>query len=165
MAYILNKKTIATVSRQLQHDGHQVILTHGTFDLFHIGHWEFLKSSKKLGDILIVGVDSDKRARHFKGQTRPIIPYEYRAKVLTAIKEVDFVFVLSEENRLAEKYYIDLYHQIHPTTVTFGRNFAFKDQYFRKGNLIRGVTYQEVATPYNPPLSTTAIINRIKSLP
>lgn len=161
MAHLLKQKTIAEITAQLRKDGQSVVLTHGTFDLFHYGHWDFIKKSKRKGDILIVGVDSDKRVSYFKGRNRPIIPIEYRAKLLTAIKDIDFVFVLAEENNLEESYYIDLYNRIHPSVVTYGRNFDFKFQFLKKKNQIRGTSYDELITSNFKNLSTTNIIHQI----
>ena len=61
MACLLNRSTIRKVSNQLQEHGNDVVLTHGAFDLFHVGYAAFLKKSKKAGDYLIVALESDER--------------------------------------------------------------------------------------------------------
>jgi D-beta-D-heptose 7-phosphate kinase/D-beta-D-heptose 1-phosphate adenosyltransferase len=76
MGYLLNESTIITIAHQLRTQNKKVIFTHGTYDLFHAGHSYFLTKSKKLGDVLIVGIESDKRVEKFKGKGRPIIPLE-----------------------------------------------------------------------------------------
>lgn len=68
-----------------------LILTNGCFDLLHIGHVQYLKAAKKLGDVLLVAVNSDNSVRKLKGEGRPIIPLKERLEVLAALEAVDLV--------------------------------------------------------------------------
>jgi rfaE bifunctional protein nucleotidyltransferase chain/domain len=71
--------------------GLKIVLTSGTYDLFHIGHAQFLEKAKELGDILIVGVDSDARVKKRKGPERPIVPENERVLILSHVRHVDVV--------------------------------------------------------------------------
>ena len=71
--------------------GLKIVLTSGTFDLFHIGHAQFLEKAKDLGDVLIVGVDSDQRVKKRKGPDRPVVPENERVLILSHVRHVDVV--------------------------------------------------------------------------
>ena len=74
----------------------KVVLANGCFDLFHVGHIRYLASAKKLGDLLIVGVNSDKQVVKLKGENRPFMPENERAEILSALSFVDFVTIFDE---------------------------------------------------------------------
>jgi len=71
--------------------GLRVVLTSGTFDLFHIGHAQYLEKAKQLGDILIIGVDSDEKVRARKGPDRPIVPEGERVLILAHSRHADVI--------------------------------------------------------------------------
>lgn len=73
--------------------GLRIVLTSGTFDLFHIGHAQYLEKAKSLGDILIVGVDSDERVKKRKGPTRPIVPEHERVLILSHMRHADVITI------------------------------------------------------------------------
>ena len=77
--------------------GLEVVLTQGTYDMVHIGHARYFEEAKKYGDILVVGVDSDKKVRARKGPDRPIVPQEERLEMVTHLRSVDIV-TLKEHN-------------------------------------------------------------------
>lgn len=77
--------------------GIKVVLTQGTYDMVHIGHSRYFEEAKKHGDILVVGVDSDKKVRARKGPDRPIVPQEERLEMVTHLRAVDIV-TLKEHN-------------------------------------------------------------------
>lgn len=76
-----------------KHAGQKLVLTTGTFDLFHVGHLEYLEQVKRYGDVLVVMMSGDDRVRARKGPKRPIIPEQDRARILDALKIVDYVFL------------------------------------------------------------------------
>jgi D-beta-D-heptose 7-phosphate kinase/D-beta-D-heptose 1-phosphate adenosyltransferase len=73
--------------------GLKIVLTQGTYDMVHIGHGRYLEEAKKRGDLLIVGVDSDKKVRSRKGPDRPVVPQDERLEMLTHLRSVDAVFL------------------------------------------------------------------------
>ncbi len=164
MAYLLSSKNIFNISNELRQRGNNVVFTHGTFDLFHVGHSYLLKKSKKIGDVLIVGVDTDDRVKRYKDSVRPIIPDYQRASLVSDLREVDFVFLIDDNNREREKFFLELYSKLNPNVITHGPNFLFKDQFKKRHNQIKGVTYKEIPRVFKNAPSTTAIINKITSI-
>jgi rfaE bifunctional protein nucleotidyltransferase chain/domain len=76
--------------------GKRIVLTNGCFDLLHRGHVEYLREAGALGDVLVVGLNSDASVRRLKGPSRPVIPAEDRAAVLAALACVDHVVIFDE---------------------------------------------------------------------
>ena len=76
--------------------GARIVLANGCFDLFHVGHIRYLSGAKALGDILIVGINSDEQVRKLKGENRPFMPETERAEIVSALKFVDYVTIFPE---------------------------------------------------------------------
>ena len=81
---------------QLKRAGQRVVFTNGCFDLLHPGHTRYLSEARKLGDALIVGVNSDGSVQALKGPGRPIMPENERAEILAALESVDYVTVFDD---------------------------------------------------------------------
>ena len=89
--YIPDHNKLQTSVELWKQLGLKIVLTSGTFDLFHIGHAQYLEKAKALADILIVGVDSDARVRMRKGPDRPVVPEDERVLILSHVRHVDVV--------------------------------------------------------------------------
>ncbi len=76
--------------------GARIVFTNGCFDLLHPGHTRYLAEARKLGDILIIAINSDQSVRELKGEGRPIFPQEERAEILAALEAVDYVTVFDD---------------------------------------------------------------------
>jgi rfaE bifunctional protein nucleotidyltransferase chain/domain len=76
--------------------GAKIVLANGCFDLFHVGHIRYLAGAKELGDILIVGINSDAQVRKLKGANRPFISEAERAEIISALSFVDYVTIFDE---------------------------------------------------------------------
>lgn len=79
------------ITHALRTIGAKIVLTQGTFDFIHIGHFLYLEKARSYGDILIVGVDSDEKVRDRKGPDRPVVSEDERLRMLTHVRHVDFV--------------------------------------------------------------------------
>jgi rfaE bifunctional protein nucleotidyltransferase chain/domain len=77
--------------------GGRVVFTNGCFDLLHVGHTRYLQAARALGDVLVVGVNSDASVRRLKGQERPIVPEAERAELLAALACVDYVTLFDQD--------------------------------------------------------------------
>lgn len=87
---------LVPVIARLKQDCKRIVFTNGCFDIIHAGHIRYLKSAKDLGDILVVGLNSDESVRTIKGESRPIISQEERAEILSSIRPVDYVVIFNE---------------------------------------------------------------------
>jgi rfaE bifunctional protein nucleotidyltransferase chain/domain len=76
--------------------GKKIVLANGCFDLFHVGHIRYLQGAKALGDILVVGINSDEQVSKLKGEKRPYMPENERAEIVSAIGCVDYVTIFNE---------------------------------------------------------------------
>lgn len=81
---------------ELKRGGKRVVFTNGCFDLLHPGHTRYLAEARKLGDALLVAVNSDRSVRAFKGPGRPVIPEDERAEILAALECVDYVTIFDD---------------------------------------------------------------------
>jgi rfaE bifunctional protein nucleotidyltransferase chain/domain len=91
-------KTLQLTIQNLKKDGKRVVFANGIFDILHVGHIRYLEDAKKLGDILIVALNSDSSARKLKGEGKPIMLLEERAEIISAIQAVDYVTSFEEES-------------------------------------------------------------------
>ena len=91
------KKLIPIVQR-LKNQNKKIVTTNGVFDILHIGHVKYLEEAKKLGDILIVGVNTDFSVKQIKGNKRPINDEKSRTGVLAGLESVDYVFLFNEKD-------------------------------------------------------------------
>ncbi len=87
----INLESLADIREK--HKNQKIILTSGTFDLFHAGHLAYLEGVKSYGNVVVVMMSGDARVQARKGPTRPIIPENERMKILDALKIVDYVFI------------------------------------------------------------------------
>ena len=88
-------RLIARVAIARKH-GARIVLANGCFDILHVGHVRYLEGAKALGDVLVVGVNSDEQVREQKGEGRPLVPERERAEVVASIRAVDFVTIFTE---------------------------------------------------------------------
>lgn len=97
--YIKDHKRLAEMVKHWKKLGLKIVLTSGTWDLFHVGHAEYLEQAKRLGDLLIVGVDSDKKVRIRKGPHRPVVPESERINILCHLRHVDVVILKPHDEK------------------------------------------------------------------
>ncbi len=93
---ILTLHDLTKLRAQWRDEGKHLVLTNGTFDVLHVGHVRYLQAARALGDILIVGLNSDSSVRGYKGPGRPVVPQDERAEILTALRCVDYVTIFDE---------------------------------------------------------------------
>jgi rfaE bifunctional protein nucleotidyltransferase chain/domain len=90
------RRRLAALGLRLRREGKRVVFTNGCFDLLHPGHVALLKQARRLGDVLVVGLNSDRSVRRLKGPGRPILKAADRATVLAALRSVDYVTIFPE---------------------------------------------------------------------
>lgn len=91
--------------------GLRLVVTNGTFDLMHIGHVRYLEAASRLGDVLVVGINSDASVREYKGPGRPVVPDVERAEIVAALRCVDYTVIFEETTatRLVETLQPEIY--------------------------------------------------------
>jgi len=95
MQFLL-KDNIEIINR-IKAERKKIVFTNGCFDLLHVGHIRYLAQAKRLGDFLIIGLNSDSSVKELKGEDRPINSFEDRATLLSAIESVDLVIMFEEQ--------------------------------------------------------------------
>jgi rfaE bifunctional protein nucleotidyltransferase chain/domain len=145
---------LSAISAQARKAGRVVVFTNGCFDLVHRGHIHLLRQAKALGDILIVGLNSDVSVKTIKGPDRPIMPEADRIELIAALQMVDYVVVYSEP---------DPYHiiaAIKPNVLVKGGDWS-ADKIIG-ADVVEQNGGRVAVVPYLPEFSTTQIIERIK---
>ena len=93
---ILEREALIERLKTARRKGASLVFANGCFDVLHVGHVRYLEAAKDLGDLLIVGVNSDQQARKLKGEGRPLLPQDQRAEIVAALEAVDFVTIFDE---------------------------------------------------------------------
>lgn len=96
MGQVVAREQLQGQLAQERAQGARVVFTNGVFDLLHLGHLRYLRQARGLGDLLVVGVNSDASAQQLKGPARPLIPEAERAELLAALDCVDYVTIFAE---------------------------------------------------------------------
>jgi rfaE bifunctional protein nucleotidyltransferase chain/domain len=82
--------------RQWSAEGKKVVFTNGCFDILHLGHIRYLNQARSLGDLLVLGLNSDASVRRLKGAKRPLVPQDERAEVMDGLKAIDYVVIFED---------------------------------------------------------------------
>jgi rfaE bifunctional protein nucleotidyltransferase chain/domain len=151
MGRILNWNEVNEIVDDLKADGKKIVFTNGCFDIIHIGHVRYLREASALGDVLVIGLNSDKSVSSIK-PNRPINPQTHRAEVLSSLEMVDYVVLFDEETPY------ELIKLIEPDVLVKGGDWK-KEEIV--GSDIAKETY---SLPYVEGVSTTGIVERIKRL-
>ena len=94
---ILEKEELCQIASKCRQQGQIIVATNGCFDILHVGHLHLLNQAKAMGDVLIVGINSDKSVSKLKGAERPIVSENDRAQVIANLKAVDYVSIFEED--------------------------------------------------------------------
>ena len=132
----------------------KIVFTNGCFDLLHVGHIRYLAQAKKLGDFLIIGLNSDSSVKELKGEDRPINSFEDRATLLSAIESVDLVIMFEEQTPE------NLIKDIVPDILVKGGDYNIEDivgyqTVIQNGGQVKTLSFYE-------GYSSTNYINKIK---
>ncbi len=154
---VLTVGELVPVLQRARASDKRVVFTNGCFDLMHIGHTRYLAAAKQLGDLLVVGVNSDDSVRALnKAPGRPVVQDAQRAEVLAALESVDYVVIFSEPDPL------NLITAVQPDVLVKGGDWPVdrivgRDVVERHGGVVKTI-------PLVPGASTTSIIQRIRSI-
>jgi rfaE bifunctional protein nucleotidyltransferase chain/domain len=143
------KKILISLKKQ----GKRIVFTNGCFDILHVGHVRYLSHARNLGDILVVGLNTDRSVRAIKGEKRPIVSENERAEVLSALEVVDYVVLFDEPDPLA------LITALKPTLLVKGADWS-KDRIVGR-DVVERSGGKVVRIPLVPGSSSTGVIEKI----
>lgn len=154
---IRSSRWLAQTARRLHRRGQRIVFANGCFDLLHVGHVVLLERAKRLGDILIVAINSDRSVRALKGTHRPVVPQQDRARLLAALASVDYVAIFDDHTPLR------LIEELQPDVLVKGADW-------RLGGIVGHELIQRrggriVRLPLVNGYSTTKLLRRIARLP
>lgn len=136
--------------------GKRIVFTNGCFDILHAGHTDYLARAADLGNILVVGLNTDSSVRRIKGNGRPVNPEDARATVLASLSFVDAVVLFDEDTPES------LIRSVKPDILVKGDDY--KDSEIAGAGFIRSQKGNVVTLPLLEGFSTTAIIRKIQQL-
>ena len=146
------KKIAGTLKRQ----GKKIVFTNGCFDILHVGHVRYLTKARKMGDLLIVGLNTDRSVRMIKGDKRPIVTEKERAEVLAALEIVDYVVLFDEPDPLR------LIAALKPDILVKGADWS-KDEIVGR-EVVEKAGGKVARIPLVPGSSSTNVIEKILSV-
>ncbi len=152
---LLSRSLVEALAAEFRALGRTIVFTNGCFDILHIGHTSYLEAAKKLGDILIVGVNSDDSVRRLKGASRPINTQHDRATLLSSLRAVDYTCIFTEDTPLK------LITDIQPDVLVKGGDYT--PETIVGADIVRERGGHIVVLPFIEGKSTTRIIERIHS--
>jgi rfaE bifunctional protein nucleotidyltransferase chain/domain len=133
----------------------KIVFTNGCFDIIHAGHVDYLEKAKALGDVLIVGLNSDDSVRRLKGKDRPVNPQKYRKRVLEGLKAVDLVIIFDEDT--PER----LIKEIKPDVLVKGGDWKIEN--IVGADFVQSYGGEVKTIDFVYDISTTKIIKKVKN--
>jgi len=153
MSKIKTLKEIKKISQKLKKNGKTIVFTNGCFDIIHPGHIKILKKAKSLGDVLIVGLNSDKSVKKIKGEKRPVIDQKGRCEILSCFWMVDYIVLFNEETP------IKLIKTILPDFIVKGGDYKRKEVVGK--DIVEKYGGKVIIIPLYKKYSTTNLIRKI----
>ena len=153
MGKVVLRAELLQLREQFKHEGKKVVFTNGCFDIVHRGHVEYLTKAKTLGDVLVVGMNTDASVKRLKGAARPVVCEDDRAFVLAALHAVDYVCLFPEDTPY------DLIKALVPDVLVKGSDWAV-DAIVGK-DIVEGAGGAVQTIDFVPNRSTTDIIKKI----
>lgn len=151
---IIDRKVLPELVGKLKAENKVIVFTNGCFDILHVGHVRYLQAAKQLGDLLVLGLNSDVSVKGFKGPTRPINGQDDRAEVIAAMESVDYIIVFDELT--AE----NLIEVVRPNIYVKGGDYVVDD--LPEAKLVRRYGGEIVLIPEVQGRSSTNMIKKIQ---
>ncbi len=136
-------------------EGKKIVFTNGCYDLLHVGHVRCFQEAKRLGDVLVVGLNSDRSVRELKGAPRPIVPEAERAEILAALACIDYITIFDQDNPQ------DIITRVKPDILVKGGDWTVDTIVGR--DVVESYGGKVLSLPLTPGVSTTTIVNDIAS--
>jgi len=153
LSKIVKLKEFLKKVKNIRQDGKRIVFTNGCFDILHIGHVRYLQSARAEGDILVIGLNSDRSVHIIKGEKRPVISEQQRAEVLASVGFVDYVILFDEPDPHK------LIAAIAPDVLVKGADWA--EDKIVGADVVKARGGRIVRVPVVPEVSTSQIIEDI----
>jgi D-beta-D-heptose 7-phosphate kinase/D-beta-D-heptose 1-phosphate adenosyltransferase len=153
MGEVVVHTDLLKIRERLKREGKKIVFTNGVFDIVHRGHVEYLTKAKALGDVLLVGMNTDASVQRLKGPQRPVVSQDDRAFVLAALRVVDYVCLFDEDTPY------NLIKSVVPDVLVKGSDWAI-DSIVGK-DIVEAAGGKVQTIDYVPNRSTTNIIQKI----
>lgn len=152
---LIDIENIESLGVELHQCGKKIVFTNGCFDILHAGHVLYLQSAKELGDVLVLGLNSDASVARLKGSTRPIVNQEERSIVLAGLEAIDYICIFPQDTPL------ELITLLKPDVLVKGGDWKIEQIVGADFVLSRGGKVQSLQ--FVPGISSSAIIERVIS--
>ena len=154
---IVRRSVLRTILGELRQSGKRIVFTNGCFDILHIGHLRYLEEARGLGDLLVVGLNTDDSTRLLKGPDRPFVPEFERAEMLSGFECVDYVALFNEPTAIA------LIEQLRPDIYVKGGDYTSLDQ-IPEAKTVQAYGGEIVIVPETKDKSTTELVSQVRAL-
>ena len=150
---LVSREGLPALGERLRAEGKRIVFTNGCFDILHVGHLRYLQQARALGDVLVVGINTDAGVRRLKGPSRPIVPEDERAELLAGLECVDYVTLFDEPTP------VETIAALRPHLHATGGDYRPED--LPEADTVRAAGGEVVILPRVPGRSTTDIVKRI----
>jgi rfaE bifunctional protein nucleotidyltransferase chain/domain len=153
---LVSREDLSALGERLRAEGKRIVFTNGCFDLLHVGHLRYLQQARALGEVLVVGLNTDAGVRRLKGPSRPIVPEEERAELLAGLECVDYVTLFDEPTP------VETIAALRPHLHAKGGDYRVED--LPEAETVRAGGGEVVIMALVPGRSTTDIVARVLSV-
>jgi rfaE bifunctional protein nucleotidyltransferase chain/domain len=155
LSKLILEKDVESFFSNLKEKQKKIAFTNGCFDILHAGHVDYLEKTKKMVDVLVIGLNSDDSVKRLKGEKRPVVKEKYRIKALSGLASVDYIAIFNEDTPL------NLIKKIKPDVLVKGSDWK------NKGGIIGEEFVKKIGGEVKyvdllPNISTSLIIEKIK---
>lgn len=161
MGQIVGVAELPALQWSWRRSGRRIVLTNGCFDLLHVGHLRSLRQARRLGDVLVVGVNDDDSVRRLKGAGRPLVPAPERAELLAALEPVDVVTIFGGET--ARELIVLLRPDIYVKGDDYAARLGLVGKPLPEAELVRRHGGEVVTLPRSAGWSTSSLLARLRA--
>ncbi len=154
MGQVIQREDLELLGNELRSQGKSIVSTNGCFDLLHVGHVRILKAAKELGDVLVVGINSDASVRKLKGDSRPINKQADRAEIISSLAAVDYATIFDEDTP------VEFLKLLKPNLHVKGSDYKPSD--LAETPIIESFGGKLVILELVPNYSTTSLVSKLK---
>ena len=153
LSKIIQREDLAQTMKAVRASGEKIVFTNGCFDILHVGHVRYLTAAKSEGNVLVVGLNSDKSVKSIQKENRPIIPQEQRAEVISGLGCVDYVTLFDEPDPLS------IIEAVQPDVLVKGADWP--EEEIIGADFVKANGGRVVRVSVVPGVSTSRIIQQI----